>query len=396
MNLPLPACLSALVLCCLYQPAGIHQAPAPPTAPALEAELVKLSGQEHDIEAVLSATLSAGRQPEPATLKRLADLRAANAVRLKEIVAQTGWPTPAQVGADGVSSALTILKQADPALQEALLPSVEAAVHAGAVPGKDYAELVDTLRVSQKRPQIYGTQVKSLDAWKNGHPEVEELEDPGSVDSRRASVGLMPLKPYLAMMGQGFAQAHWVKHPATPPKLPDLRTELLAMVQRDQDARNALIAAGIAHPPADLVAKMTSIDSANETRMRVILKQYGWPNPDLVGNDGAEAAFLLIQHAPLDLQQQALPLVKAAYLAHGLAASDYALLADRVLMRSHKPQIYGTQLTDFKQWTNGVAVPSPIADPTHVDRRRAALGMSPLADYLVFTQWMYFPGGKKP
>ena len=47
---------------------------------------------------------------------------------------------------------------------------------------------------------------------------------------------------------------------------------------------------------------MRAIDQDNITRMRELLKQYGWPGPELIGNDGTLAAWLLVQHSDIDLQ----------------------------------------------------------------------------------------------
>jgi hypothetical protein len=60
--------------------------------------------------------------------------------------------------------------------------------------------------------------------------------------------------------------------------------------------------------------------------MKEIVKRYGWPGPELVGADGAHAAFLLVQHSPdLAFQQAMLPLVRRSYES-GKLSLNYALL----------------------------------------------------------------------
>ena len=60
-------------------------------------------------------------------------------------------------------------------------------------------------------------------------------------------------------------------------------------------------------------------------------------------------------------------------------AGNLALLEDRVALREGRKQIYGSQLiTDS---TNKTKL-QPIEDPDHVDERRAAVGLGPLAEYL--------------
>jgi hypothetical protein len=55
------------------------------------------------------------------------------------------------------------------------------------------------------------------------------------------------------------------------------------------------------------------------------------------------------------------------------------LLEDRVALGEGRPQTYGSQLrTDG----NGPLYVPAIADPDHVDERRAAVGLPPMADYV--------------
>ena len=90
--------------------------------------------------------------------------------------------------------------------------------------------------------------------------------------------------------------------------LPELRRELLERLDRDQAIRNELIKNGVTHPDAKIEARMTEFDSANTARMKEIVKRHGWPGPELVGVDGTEAAFLLVQHAEHGFQKEMLPL----------------------------------------------------------------------------------------
>src|SRR6185295_8584413 len=118
--------------------------------------------------------------------------------------------------------------------------------------------------------------------------------------------------------------------PKTGVANPTLRQELLTRVQQDQAIRNELISKGIQHPDKALLARMQTIDSENTGRMKELIRRHGWPGPDLVGEDGTKAAFLLVQHADHEFQKQVLPLMRHAYQAHKLSGQDYALLLDRV------------------------------------------------------------------
>lgn len=131
-------------------------------------------------------------------------------------------------------------------------------------------------------------------------------------------------------------------------------------------------------------AQMGQVDAADRTRLKQIMRQYGWPGFDLVGTQGDNYAFLIVQHSDNDqaFQKRCLPLIEAAVKARQAMPSDAAYLTDRILTHKHKPQIYGTQ------WH------IPIADPAHVDQRRASVGLGPLAVYEAQLKQVYQPNAK--
>jgi uncharacterized protein DUF6624 len=170
-----------------------------------------------------------------------------------------------------------------------------------------------------------------------------------------------------------------------------LRKELLAMVGRDQTVRNEMIKSGAEHPSKAILARMKVIDSRNTTRMRSIIKKYGWPGLPLVGWDGTEAAFTLVQHADHSFQKELLPLIEKEYKAGDLSGPDYAFFLDRVLVGDGRPQVYGTQV---ESWKDGEPMLYPITDEADVDKRRAEVGLSSLASYREFIKKMYHPRSK--
>jgi hypothetical protein len=162
-----------------------------------------------------------------------------------------------------------------------------------------------------------------------------------------------------------------------------LAAELARMAAEDQRIRT---------PPSDPTAfvrflsvaermEYARIDVANTDRLRVIIAEHGWPGRALVGDEGAEAAWLIAQHADhqLDFQREALALLERAVHEGDAPTSHLAYLTDRVRMNEGRPQLFGTQVADI---TNGVASPWPIEDEEHVDQRRANAVLEPLADYL--------------
>lgn len=181
----------------------------------------------------------------------------------------------------------------------------------------------------------------------------------------------------------------------SPVKEPGLRHELLSRAEQDQAIRNELISHGVTNPDKTILARMQAIDSANTERMKAIVNRYGWPGPELVGQDGSEAAFLLVQHADLAFQQKMLPLVEKAYRSGGLTGQDYALLMDRVRVGEGKPQVYGTQAKRFEEWNGQEPTLQPIEDEPNVDKRRAEVGLPPLAEYREMLKRMYFPQSQR-
>jgi Family of unknown function (DUF6624) len=175
---------------------------------------------------------------------------------------------------------------------------------------------------------------------------------------------------------------------------PELRQELIKRVEQDQAIRNELISKGVVHPDKDILARMQTIDASNTERMREIVSKYGWPGPELVGRDGTDAAFLLVQHAEHAFQKDVMPLVEKAYKSGKLSGQNYALLLDRVLVGDGKAQIYGTQAKHFEEWNGTEPVLYPIEDEANVDKRRAEVGLFPLSEYRQMLKQMYFPQGK--
>jgi hypothetical protein len=173
-----------------------------------------------------------------------------------------------------------------------------------------------------------------------------------------------------------------------------LRRELLAMIERDQKIRNEMIQSGVDHPNKEILARMDVIDRRNTLRMKSIIKENGWPGPALVGWDGTEAAFVLVQHSDHRTQKEFVLLIQEEYRKGNLSGPNYALFTDRVLVEDGKPQLYGSRPKPFDQWNGGEPVFYPIEDEPNVDRRRAEVGLSTLAEYREFLKQMYHPRSK--
>jgi hypothetical protein len=159
----------------------------------------------------------------------------------------------------------------------------------------------------------------------------------------------------------------------------ELRAELLARMDEDQRIRKA-------GRPGDRLTPLQleewhRIDEGNTLWLGDLVNRVGWPGISLVGEDGANAAWLFAQHASQhpELQRKFLGLLRDAVATGEAAPRHLAYLEDRVRIHEGKPQLYGTQFTQVVvqyRWE-----PFPIEDPERVDERRAAVGLSPLAEY---------------
>ncbi|WP_369809829.1 DUF6624 domain-containing protein [Parafrankia sp. EUN1f] len=117
--------------------------------------------------------------------------------------------------------------------------------------------------------------------------------------------------------------------------------------------------------------------------MRAVIAEHGWLGEALVGPVGASDAWLIAQHADHDpeFQAECLELLRAAAAAGDASTAHLAYLTDRVLCARDEPQIYGTRFWRGPHGTDALS-PRPIADPEHLDARRAAAGLEPFATYL--------------
>ena len=127
---------------------------------------------------------------------------------------------------------------------------------------------------------------------------------------------------------------------------------------------------------------MEAVHLKNAARLEEMLAEYGWLGKSLVGEDGAEAAWLIVQHAISrpDLQRWFLPLLKAQIGRGENPAWQAAYLEDRILSFEGKPQIYGSQF----DWNERDALSAnEIFEPEKIDERRAAVGLeTPYSEYI--------------
>lgn len=159
-----------------------------------------------------------------------------------------------------------------------------------------------------------------------------------------------------------------------------LADELVLMMTEDQHLLQQLFDSG--ELPSDAYhPRIKALHQAHASRLKEIISTYGWPGISLVGEEGAKAAWLVVQHSVSDLAflAECVGLLEEAVEKSDVEGWQLAFLQDRVCTLAGKPQYYGTQ---FDTDENGWPTPFPIDDAAGVNERRARLGLNSLEERL--------------
>lgn len=181
--------LSALVAC--SAPTASPSAAPPPVASATA------QGFDQDLHDELIAMLERDQLDRSGGSSGESDQ--ARTERLKEIIAEHGWPTIDLVGEDGEDAAWAIAQHSDldPAFQREALELLRDAVALGQASSGNLAYLEDRVAVASGEPQRYGTQVG---CGPTGPEPATPIADEAELEARRADAGLEPYADYLAEM----------------------------------------------------------------------------------------------------------------------------------------------------------------------------------------------------
>ncbi len=125
-----------------------------------------------------------------------------NTSRMRQIVAQIGWPNVSKVGRDASTAAWLLVQHADHDVdfQNICLELMNTEEEGGEVSKKDIAMLTDRVKVNQNIPQIYGTQFRQIDG-KHVPKEIENME---GLNERRLSMGLDTFEENLEIMNKKY------------------------------------------------------------------------------------------------------------------------------------------------------------------------------------------------
>jgi len=157
----------------------------------------------------------------------------------------------------------------------------------------------------------------------------------------------------------------------------DWSAKLVAAARKDAETRARLASTGELFDGYN--AEMEAVHLENAALLERAIDAIGWPGRAKVGDEGAGAAFMILQHAISrpDLQRRALELILEAIPEGQANALDAAYLSDRIAVFEGGEQTFGTQ---FDWDADGLLSPAPIRDPAGVDERRASVGLPPMAE----------------
>lgn len=186
--------------------------PLPPALDSTRRELIEMGETDQAYRDYDRVMAMPGTEREE-FMERAAEADRRHAIRLGEIVERNGWPDRDRFGPEASRAAFLIVQHAghDPEFQERMLPLVETAARSGTIEPAEVAFLTDRVRVSQGRPQAYGTQYGFVQDESGGAVADAEgnlqylppvVEDPDNLDDRRAEMGLGPWREYDRRMAQ--------------------------------------------------------------------------------------------------------------------------------------------------------------------------------------------------
>lgn len=132
--------------------------------------------------------------------------------------------------------------------------------------------------------------------------------------------------------------------------------------------------------------KFTEMDKRNTRELKDLLKTYRWFTRSEFDEQTDKNAWILVQHADLEpaFQKEILLILESLVLIGETSPANYGYLFDRVAASWSDPaqrklQRYGTQgmCSGRNKWE-----PIPMESPAQIDRRRLALGMTLMSEYL--------------
>jgi hypothetical protein len=196
-----------------------------------------------------------------------------------------------------------------------------------------------------------------------------------------------------------------------------LRAELLDMFVADQAALRAFLSDADSHRERFALTQTVTSDTpwpyvllewdpaddapatarqvlvtvkANTARLQQIAAAHGWPGRSLVGEDGADAAWLVLQHtnsqvttirsaAGDEFCRSCAALLREAVARGEAHPRHLAAITDSIRLADDEPPEFASLPAQYSVDDLGRPVFRWDIDPAGIDRRRAAIGLPPLA-----------------
>ncbi|NNC83730.1 MAG: hypothetical protein HKN79_09135, partial [Flavobacteriales bacterium] len=173
--------------------------------PELAEELIEMRDSDQKLRIKWGGMIRKGKTGSKryrALSKQLLAADRAHTQRMKEIVAEYGWPTFEKVGPMASRSAWVLVQHADrdPFFQAECLALMEEALEAEQVYPRNYAYLYDRVQVAFGEKQLYATQSTSNNGLWEGH--FQPIAQESQVQERREDMGITRhVEEYAVSMG---------------------------------------------------------------------------------------------------------------------------------------------------------------------------------------------------
>ena len=127
---------------------------------------------------------------------------------------------------------------------------------------------------------------------------------------------------------------------------------------------------------------MEKIHLHNAKRLQEIIVEIGWPSRNKVGDQGSQAAWLIVQHAISwpSFMKSCLTLMSDQLEQSAIDTVHIAYLSDRIAMYEDRPQSYSTQFIIGPQ--DQLVFYQLDAPVGQINQRRQQLGLSSIEEKL--------------
>ena len=157
----------------------------------------------------------------------------------------------------------------------------------------------------------------------------------------------------------------------------ELKNKLVQMAEEDRRLQTQLASDGSLYENYPQLIRELHLNQANE--LEKIIETHGWPTISLVGKEGADAAWLILQHAISrpDFIKKCFPVFENAVRENEADIKHLSCLTDGIRYFSRKPQVYG----HYFDWNEeGQFGPWTIEDPDNVNERRRKVGLDTIEE----------------